>query len=373
MRRATRPGRMRAPIDWESDMQIPETMRAAVLKGHGGPEMLEVRDDVAVPRPDAGEVLIEVGACGINNTDIWVREGAYGNEDDPDAVTSWRKVPTMTFPRIQGADIAGRIAAVGEGVSGSRLGERVMVDFGIYGDNEDSLADMDCIGHGRDGGFAEYVTVPEENVTAVETPLSDAELATFCCAYITGERMLNRARVREGEVVLITGASGGVGSGLIQLCRARGAVPVAVVSKGKEEAVRAIGAEHVIVRGEGSLKEAVRAALGNRPIDVAADMVAGPLFADVLALVRPEGRYVTAGAIAGPVVELDLRTVYLRHLDIIGSSQGTRREFAQVVDYILGGKIKPLLAATYPLKEIHRAQEDFKNKQFVGKLVIVLQ
>ncbi|HSS66322.1 MAG TPA: alcohol dehydrogenase family protein [Gammaproteobacteria bacterium] len=352
-------------------MTLPNTMRAALLTGHGGPEMLEVRDDVPVPRPRQGEVLIEVGACGVNNTDIWVREGAYGNEDDPNAVSSWRAESTLTFPRIQGADFAGRIAAVGEGVSASRVGERVMVDFDLYGDDEDSLADIDYIGHGRDGGFAEYVAVPAENATAVDTPLNDAELATFCCAYVTGERMLNRARVRAGELVLVTGASGGVGSGLIQLCRARGAVPVAVVSKGKEETVRAIGAEHVVVRGEGSLKGAVKAQLGNRPIDVVADMVAGPLFKDVLAMVRPEGRYVTAGAIAGPVVALDLRIVYLRHLDLIGSSQGTRKEFSQVVDYILGGKIKPLLAGTYPLEDIRRAQADFKKKQFVGKLVIV--
>jgi NADPH:quinone reductase-like Zn-dependent oxidoreductase len=351
---------------------IPHTMKAALLVGHGGPEMLQYRDDVPVPAPAPGEVLVEVGACGMNNTDIWVREGAYGTEDDPAAVATWRRWgSTLTFPRIQGADIVGRIVSVGAGVASTRVGERVVVDFSIYGEEGDSLADMDYIGHGRDGGFAEYAAVPAANAYAVDTELSDAELATFCCAYVTGEHMLNRARVASGETVLITGASGGVGSGLVQLCRVRGAVPVAVVSRGKEAAVRAIGAEMVVVRGEGALQEAVRVVLGERPIDVVSDLVAGPLFRDLLSLVRPEGRYVTSGAIAGPVVELDLRTLYLKHLDLIGCSQGTRGEFRDVLRYALEGRIKALLAGTYPLSAIHRAQAEFKSKRFVGKLVIV--
>ncbi|NIR30097.1 MAG: zinc-binding dehydrogenase [Gammaproteobacteria bacterium] len=351
---------------------IPHKMKAVLLIGHGGPEMLQYRDDVPVPSPGPGEVLIEVGACGMNNTDIWVREGAYGREDDPEAVSTWRrKGSTLTFPRIQGADIVGRIVAVGEGVPQERIGDRAVVDFSIYNNEGDSLADMDYIGHGRDGGFAEYTAVPAQNAHAVETTLTDAELATFCCAYMTGEHMLNRARVAAGETVLVTGASGGVGSGLIQLCRVRGAVPVAVVGKGKERAVRDIGAEAVVTRDEGDFADAVQKALDGRALDVVADLVAGPLFNDLLSLLRPEGRYVTAGAIAGPVVQLDLRTMYLKHLDLIGCSQGTRGEFADVLRYALSGRIKPLLAGTYPLSEIHRAQADFKRKEFVGKLVIV--
>lgn len=351
---------------------IPDTMKAVVLLGHGGPEMLQYREDVPVPVPGPGEVLIEVGACGMNNTDIWVREGAYGTEDDPGAVSTWRRRgSTLRFPRIQGADIVGRIVAAGEGVCESRVGERVVVDFSIYNDEGDSLADIDYIGHGRDGGFAEYVTVPAENAHAVETALTDPELATFCCAYVTGEHMLNRARVTAGETVLITGASGGVGSGLIQLCRVRGARPVAVAGPGKEAAVGAVGAEVVVRRDERDFRGAVTAALNGRPLDVVADLVAGPLFNDLLVVLRPEGRYVSAGAIGGPVVQLDLRTMYLKHLDLIGCSQATRGEFADVLRYALSGRIKPLLAGTYPLREIHRAQSDFKRKAFVGKLVIV--
>lgn len=350
---------------------IPDRMQAVLLTGHGGPERLVCRDDVPVPGPTAGEVLIEVAACGMNNTDIWVREGAYGTGDDPDAVASWRlDNSTLTFPRIQGADTAGVIAAVGPGVPQARIGERVMLDFSIYNGDGESLADIDYIGHGRDGGFAEYMTAPSENAHAVKTDMSDAELATFCCAYLTGEHMLDRAAVEAGERVLVTGASGGVGSGLVQLCRARGAIPYAVVGPGKEQQVLALGAEAVVSRTADDLPQAVAEATAGEPIDVVADLVAGPLFNDLITILRPQGRYTTAGAIGGPVVQIDLRRIYLKHLQLHGSSQGTRSAFRRLVRYIEAGTIRPLLWKTYPLSRIHDAQRDFKAKEYVGNLVL---
>jgi len=351
---------------------LPDTMKAVQLTRHGGLDALVHRDDVPVPVPLPGEVLIEVSACGMNNTDVWVRQGAYGTETDPGSMSTWRRGrSTLTFPRIQGTDTVGRIVAVGEGVSDSRIGERVMVDFSLYNRDDDSLADIDYIGHGRDGGYAEYTTVPAENAHVVDTDMSDAELATFCCAYLTGEHMLERAAVKADERVLVTGASGGVGSGIIQLARARGAVPYAVTSAGKEEAMRGIGAEAVITRDQGDLVEAVNEATGGAPIDVVADLVAGPMFNDLLRVLRPEGRYTTAGAIAGPVVQLDLRTMYLKQLQLHGSSQGRRADFRRLLGYIENGKVRPLLYATYRLSDFHHAQSDFMNKAFIGKLVVV--
>jgi NADPH:quinone reductase-like Zn-dependent oxidoreductase len=351
---------------------IPSNMAAVRLVGHGGLDKLVYSHDVPVPQVARGEVLVAVSACGMNNTDIWVRQGAYGTDSDPTAIASWRRgKPSLVFPRIQGTDTVGRIVAVGGGVSEQRLGQRIILDFSIYNAADDSLADIDYIGHGRDGGYAEYVCVPEENAHVISTQLSDAELATFCCAYLTGEHMLDRADVRAGERVLITGASGGVGSGLVQLCRARGAIPYAVVGKGKEDAVKQIGAEAVISRGSGDFAAAVAEATRGKPVDVVADLVAGPLFNDLLGVLRAEGRYTTAGAIAGPVVQLDLRTVYLKHLQIHGSSQGTRGAFARLVGYIETGKIRPLLSQVYKLSEIHRAHTEFMAKKFVGKLVVV--
>ena len=354
-------------------MSIPETMSAVQLHGHGGLDQLVHSDHVPTPVPAAGEVLIDVHACGMNNTDIWVREGAYGSDTDPAAVSSWRRGrSTLTFPRTQGADIVGRIAAVGPGVDGSRIGQRVIVDFSLYHRpvGDDSLADIDYIGHGRDGGYAEYVAVPAENAHRITTDLSDAELATFCCAYLTAEQMLDRARLAAGENALVTGASGGVGSALLQLARVRGAIPYAVTSAGKEAALREIGAEGVVLRDEEDLVAAVQGTVGGE-VDVVADLVAGPLFNDLLRILRPEGRYVTAGAIGGPVVQLDLRTAYLKQLELHGSSQGTRTAFARLLTYIEAGRIRPLLERTFRLSALRDAQRAFLAKQFIGKLVVV--
>lgn len=351
---------------------IPKTMAAVQLVGHGGLDKLVYNRATPVPHPAPGEVLIRVTACGMNNTDVWVRQGAYGTEDDPSAVSTWRRQGnTLTFPRIQGTDTVGHVVAVGNGVDERRIGERVMVDFSIYNRDDDSLADIDYMGHGRDGGYAEYMALPAENAHVVDTDLSDIELATFCCAYLTGERMIERARLAAGERVLVTGASGGVGSAIIQLARARGAIPFAIAGKGKEQAVLDIGAEAVITRGEGDLVEAVRQATGGAEIDVVADLVAGPVFNDLLKILRPEGRYATAGAIGGPVVQLDLRTMYLKQLELHGSSQGTRGDFRRLVRYIEEKKIRPLVGGVYPLSDFHRAQTDFIAKNFIGKLVVV--
>ena len=351
---------------------LPKTMAAVQLTGHGGLDALHYREDIALPYPSAGEVLIDVHACGMNNTDVWVREGAYGSDTDPNAVSSWRRGrSTLRFPRIQGTDTVGRIVAVGEGVDQARIGERIVLDFSLYNREDDSLADIDYMGHGRDGGYADYQCVPAANAHAVDTPLSDAELATFCCAYLTGEHMLERADVQAGERVLVTGASGGVGSGIIQLCRARGAIPYAITRADKADALMAIGAEAVIDRGSNDWVLAVDAATQGAAIDVVADLVAGPHFNDLLRILRPEGRYTTAGAMAGPVVDLDLRTLYLKQLQLHGSSQGRRSDFKRLLDYVLSGQIKPLLHSTHRLSEFHQAQSIFMAKDYIGKLVVV--
>lgn len=342
-----------------------------MLTGHGGPEKLEYREDLPIPEPARGEVLIEVGAAGINNTDIWTREGAYGAVDDPeDKVQGWRREP-LKFPRIQGADIAGRITAVGGGVSEGRINERVIVDNALYDGDEAGLLSCGIVGSERDGGYAEYVTVPGENAHAVESALSDAELATFPTAYITSLRMLNRVGLTRGETILVTGASGGVGTGLVQLAKLRGAYVIAQIGSGKEERVREIGADAVVSRDVVELATEVKDATGGRPVDVAADLVGGSSFPELLNVLRPMGRYVAAGAIAGPMVRLDLRTLYLKQLELIGSTMGTHEEFDELVEHIHAGDLKPLLAGSYPLSEVRSAHEDFKAKSFFGKLVLV--
>lgn len=189
------------------------------------------------------------------------------------------------------------------------------------------------------------MAVPSGNAHAVRTPLSSAELTTFPIAYVTAERMLNRARVRAGETILVTGASGGLGSALVQLSRVRGARTVALTSPAKAQHVVGLGADIVLMRDDQDWPLRLRDAVGDGVVDVAADAIGGATFRCLLDILRPEGRYVAAGAIAGPLVELDLRILYLKQLELIGSTMGTRKEFRDLVAYIEEGKVRPLLAA----------------------------
>ena len=349
---------------------IPTTMKAVVTRGHGGFDMLDYTD-VPVPEPKTGDVLVKVTAAGLNNTDIWNRIGAYGTDRDPDAVTGVGRKPG-NFPLIQGIDVVGRIVGVGEGVEESRVGERVILNFVTYEPNPDALGFAGSLAQGLNGGYGEYLAAQSAQAYEIgDSPLSDAELATFPCAYMTGEHMLAEAGVKAGETVLITGASGGVGSALIQLVHARGARAVAVTSKAWADQVATLEPLAVVSRDEGDLVAAVTAAIGAPALEVVADVVGGPQFPDYLALLGPKGRYVTAGAIAGPVVALDLRTIYLKRLTLLGVSIGYRHHFEAVLGYIRSGKIRPLLARTYPLSEIRQAQTDFMAKGFFGNLVVL--
>lgn len=356
-------------------MTLPARMRGVVLTGHGGVERLEYREDLPVPRPDPYEVLIAVSACGVNNTDVNTRTGWYSKSvsgatgeagSEPDDDGSWGGA--LAFPLIQGADPCGRIVDLGDGVDPDRIGERVLVDAWIR-DPSGDLEKAEYLGSERDGGFAEYVVVPAANAHHVETDLNDVELASFPCSYATAEHMLDRAGVRAGHWVLVSGASGGVGGALIQLARRRGAHVVALTSPSKIEAVEAIGADVVIDRTADDIDETIVAATGGG-VDVFADVVGGDMFPKLFETIKRGGHYTTAGAIAGPIVSLDLRTLYLHDLTMHGATVVPARVFADLIRYIERGEIRPIVAATYPLEELARAQQAFMSKEHVGAIVI---
>ena len=359
-----------------SEPSVPRTMRAVVLTGHGGLEMLEHRDDVPVPTPAPDEVLIAVAACGINNTDVNTRTGWYsrtvtsatGDEvATSDTDGSWGG--GLQFPRIQGADPVGRIVAVGSTVSAGRIGQRVLVD-GWLRDPDGVLERARYLGSEVDGGFAEYVAVAARNAHPIDSDLSDVELASLPCSYATAEHMLHRAGVRAGQWVLVTGASGGVGGALVQLARRRGARVVAVTSAPKVDAVARLGAEIVLDRARADLDAAVVDVTGG--VDVFADVVGGEWFAPLLDTVRRGGHYTTAGAVAGPVVPLDLRTLYLRDLTLHGATVLPPEVFTDLVGYVERGEIRPIVAATYPLERLAEAQRAFMTRLHVGAIVIVV-
>jgi NADPH:quinone reductase-like Zn-dependent oxidoreductase len=365
---------------------IPKTMRAVVLTGYGGLDKLVYREDVPVPRPGAGEVLVRVGACGMNNTDVNTRSGWYskavtagttaeGGAEGFSGITeeaaTWGR-SSLSFPHVQGADVAGRIAALGEGVPAERLGERVLVDPWLRDPTDpEDREKAGYLGSERRGGFAEYTLVPAVNAFAIDSPLSDAELATFPCSSSTAEYMLTRAGLGEGETVLVTGASGGVGSALVQLAKRRGATVVALAGESKMAALRDLGADHVLPRDLPDLPAALDAVLSRDKVDAVADIVGGQRFPELLACIRRGGRYVTSGAIAGPLVELDLRTLYLEDLTLHGATVMPPGIFQALVGHIERGEIRPLLARSFPLSELRTAQEEFLKKAHVGNFVVV--
>ncbi|WP_061171587.1 alcohol dehydrogenase family protein [Caballeronia hypogeia] len=358
---------------------LPDTMHAVLLTGLGGFDKLEYRTDVPVPRPGKDEVLIRVRASAVNNTDINTRIGWYSKSIDTDTGSggaegfkkvdgsdaSWSGV-SLTFPRIQGADCCGEIVAVGEGVAPGRIGERVLVSnllrtYVDYRPFECWTFGSDC-----DGGFAQFAVAPSRETLKVKCDWSDAELASIPCSYSTAENMLHRTKVG-AEVVLITGASGGVGSAAVQLAKRRGATVIAQSSASKASALRELGADRVLDR-----KESVVSALGENSVDVVIDVVGGEQWLDLLKVLRLGGRCAVAGAIAGPVSKIDLRTLYLKDLTLMGCTFQEETVFANLISYIEKGEIRPLVSKTFPLKEIRQAQEEFLNKQHLGKIVLTI-
>ncbi len=340
-------------------------MQAAVLTGIGGPDQLVVRDDVPRPVPARGEVLIKVAACGVNNTDINTRTGWYST-DASDAATGWRGSPAgLGFPRIQGADVVGTVAAVGPGVESHLVGQRVLVDPWVRRGADNWL----MLGSEVDGGFAQFCVVPAVNAHRVETDLSDIELGSVPCSWATALNMLERAGVAAGEQIVVTGASGGVGTAAVQIAQALGANVVAVVGRDKAPAVAALGAVTVARESDDPVGEA-SALCGGAP-EVVVDVVGGAQVPAWLSALRRGGRFVTAGAIAGPIARVDLRTLYLNDLTLLGVTTYPPELFGRLMDLLGGGSVRPVVAASYPLAQIHQAQADFEQKRHVGGLVLV--
>lgn len=365
---------------------LPKSMRCAVLTGHGGLDKIEYHEDWPVPLPAEGEVLIRVGACGVNNTDINTRTAWYsrsvtdgttdeGGQKGFDEITeeaaTWGGA-SISFPRIQGADVAGQVVAVGEGVSNDLLGARVMVDPTLRDwDDPDNLDVAGYFGSERNGGFAEYTTAPARNVRAMHCDLSYPELASFATSYLTAETMLQHTKVVRGDLVLVPGASGGVGSAAIQLAKRRGAEVVAMCSTAKADRVRDLEPLAILPREVGNLREALQRETGRDQVDVVVDPVGGGMWPQFISSLRKGGRYSCAGAIAGPIVAFDLRDFYLKDLQFFGATVIPKGVFDNLVGYIERGEIRPLVDAQYPLEELREAQFSFLSKKHVGKIVVV--
>lgn len=353
------------------------TMKAVVTNGNGGYEQLEYRD-VPIPKLSPGEVLLQVLAAGVNNTEINTRLGWYSSSvaSGTDSLSNTEKANAKSmadggwneetpFPFIQGTDCCGRVVAVAPGEDKRFLGLRVLVRPCIRQYGFESMENI-WMGSDFDGAFAQYVKIDVNEIFPVNCDWSDAELGTIPCAYGTSENMIHRAKITSGEHVLVTGASGGVGSAVVQLAKRRGAYVIAISGEEKAAQVKSIGADRVLARGEDLLS-----ALGENTVDAVVDNVAGPNFGEMLKVLRRGGRYASSGAIAGPLVTLDMRTFYLKDLTLIGCTAWDEPVFPNLISYIEKGEIRPLLAKSFPLEQIAEAQREFTKKKHVGKFVLM--
>ena len=311
---------------------VPAMMSGVQLVGHGGPEMLVWRDDIPVPRPGPGEVLVKVLAAGVNMTDINTRKGWYGGEG---RAAGWSG--QMGFPRIQGSDLCGRIVALGAGVQDLPLGARVICPTNQHEPTAENPIHFVSIGSEFDGAFAQYCVVKARHLHDVTaSPLSDVEIGAMPCAHGTAHNLLTRANVAVGERVLVTGASGGVGLAAVQLALLRGAEVTAQCSLSKSAPLRAMGAT-ILPRDS---------APQGQGFDVVIDIVGGEGFQDRLDALRPGGRYATSGAVGGPLVQGDLRRIYLNDLTIHGATHQPREVFAGLVTIINTARIRPVVSKT---------------------------
>lgn len=341
---------------------VPATMGAVLLRGHGDVDQYAFREDVPVPIPGPLDILVEVEAASLNNTDVNVRSEWYAGGVEE---------PGLRFPRIQGADVAGRIVRAGAGVDARRVGERVICDPHLRQGAErrpERSVTAGYLGFDLDGGFAQYVVLPVANAWPVPESLPAEELACYPVAYSTALEMLLRSRARAGQTIVVTGASGGVGTACVQLAKVLRLDVVAVASAAKAQRLRELGADHVVDRGSGSVVEAIEEAVG----DVAAvlDVVGATMLPGLLEVVQDGGTCVTAGGIGGPLASIDLRQLIYKDVDLRGIATPRISTFAMLVDLIGREAIRAPVAGVHPLRELAAAQQEFMRKQHVGKIAV---
>jgi len=332
---------------------------------YGGPEVLRIVQDAPVPEPGPGEVRIEVRAAALNHLDLWVRRGM--------------PIET-TMPHIGGSDVAGVVDRLGPGVDAALGGARVVVDPSLScGECEwcrrgqEPLCDRyRIIGEHTQGGFAEYIVVPARNVYRIPDDRDFETAAAAPLVFLTAWRGLTtRGRLRAGETVLITGASGGVSTAAIQIAKHLGATVYAVTTARHIDRVKQLGADVVFDRETSDYSKEVWKATNKRGVDVILDSVGSATWKQNLRALAKLGRLVVYGATTGPIGETDLRLVFWKQLEIIGTTMATHAEFREVMDLVFSGVLKPVVDSVLPLDAIRTAHERLEKGDHFGKIVLV--
>jgi NADPH:quinone reductase-like Zn-dependent oxidoreductase len=340
-------------------------LKAAYFHQHGGPEVLEY-GDTPTPEPGPGEALLKLEAAALNGLDLWMLEGVPGIN--------------MDYPHILGADGAGEVAALGEGVMGWSVGDRVVINPNLSdGVCEYCLAGMDnqcrnwgLLGETRKGTFAEYVVVPARNLYPLPDGFDPRVAAAGALVYETAwHSLITRGGLQANETVLVVGASGGVNCASIEIAKLAGAIVYAVGSNAEKLSVaESLGADYLIDRSqESNWSKTVYLMTNRRGVDVVVDNV-GSTFPLSFRAARKGGRILTVGNTGGPKIEIDNRYIFAKHLSLIGSTMGTIRDFTTVMGLVFEGKLKPALDRTYPLSEARSAEERMASNQQLGKIVL---
>jgi NADPH:quinone reductase-like Zn-dependent oxidoreductase len=340
-------------------------MQAVVLHEHGGPEVLRLE---AVPRPEPGpgEVRVKVAAVALNHLDLWVRRGG----------PAFR----LEYPHRLGSDVAGTIDAVGPGVDLGLVGTRAVVNPGLscghcaacLGGADNLCRHYRILGEHAQGGYAEYLVVPRTNLAPYPGGLSFVDAAASLLPFLTAWQMLvKKARVQPGQVVLVQGAGSGVGVAAIQIARLFGARVLATAgSDDKRARARALGAEHVIDYRNADFVAEVRKLTDRRGVDVVFEHVGGETFAASVRAVRNGGRIVTCGATAGFTPVIDLRHVFFRQIEILGSTMGAKADLFAVLEHVAAGRLRPVVHAALPLARAADAHGILERREAFGKVVL---
>jgi len=326
-------------------------VRAVRIHEDGGPDVL-VLEDAPDPVAEPGEVLVRLRASALNHLDLWIRKG----------------LPSVPKPRILGADGAGVVEALGEGVTGFGLGERVVLNPGI----EAGGGRIHVIGEHGDGTNAELIAVPATNVHPIPEGLSFEEAAAFPLVFETAYRMLvTRAGLREGEWVLAWGIGGGVSTAVLAIAKALGArVLITSSSEAKLERARELGADATVNHSTGDVKAAVQEATGGHGIDVVVETVGEATWATSLQVAAPGGRITVCGATTGPNPPAALHRIWWKQLSILGSTMGTGEDFAGAYELVASGRVRPVIDTVLPLEEIRAAHERLEAGEQLGKIVL---
>lgn len=343
-----------------------ETMEAVVLREHGGPEVLRL-ERIPRPEPGPGEVRVKVAAVAMNHMDLWVRRGGPAFKLD--------------YPHRLGCDLAGTVDAVGPGVDPALVGTKTVVNPGVscghcaqcLGGADNLCRHYKILGENTQGGYAEYAVVPRVNLAPYPGALTFPEAAASLLTFLTAWQMLvHKARVRPGDVVLVHGAGSGVGVAAIQIARLHGARVIATAGHDDKLArAKALGAEHGINYRTADFVAESKKLTERRGVDVVIEHVGGETFAASVRAVRNGGRIVTCGATAGFTPELDLRHVFFRQVEILGSTMGSKGDLFAVLAHVAAGRLRPVVHATLPLARAAEGHRILEGREAFGKVVLL--